>query len=115
MAFYKEPCIHCGNFISRDSHFCPKCGSMSPFVYSCPDCLHEISKGDAICQGCGRPLYIICPKCMEKTFIQDTCERCGESLMILCPDKRCESRQFFENKKCTACGKTLPKQNTKFK
>ncbi len=109
MAFYKEPCIHCGNLISRDSHFCPKCGSMSPFGYSCPSCHHEIIKGDAVCEGCGRPLYILCPKCMEKTFVQEACERCGESLLIRCPDKRCESMQFFENKKCTACGKTLSK------
>lgn len=107
MAFYKEPCIHCGTLLPRDSHFCSKCGSRNPFIFSCPACLHEIRQGDAVCLGCGRHLYIFCPKCLEKTFVQDICERCGESLLVQCPNKRCGSMQFFENSKCTACGKKL--------
>ena len=50
MAEYKQPCIHCGGFIERDSRFCPKCGSMSPFGYHCPQCLKAVEKGQAICR-----------------------------------------------------------------
>ncbi|MEN6313077.1 MAG: zinc ribbon domain-containing protein [Clostridiaceae bacterium] len=107
MAFYKEPCIHCGTLLSRDSHFCSKCGSRNPFVYSCPTCLREIHREETVCSGCGRPLYILCPKCLEKTFVQDTCDHCGESLLVQCKNIRCGSAQFFENIKCNACGKKL--------
>jgi ribosomal protein L37E len=29
--------------------------------------------------------------------------------MILCESKRCGQLQYFENKKCTACGKPIKK------
>ncbi|NMA34830.1 MAG: hypothetical protein GX940_09845 [Clostridiaceae bacterium] len=109
MAFYKEPCIHCGYFLPRDAQFCSGCGSRSPFIYSCPTCLREIKKEENFCLGCGRPLYIMCPKCLEKTFIQERCEHCGESFLVQCPNKRCQAYQFFQNTKCTACGKVLRK------
>ena len=107
MASYKQPCIHCGALLDRDVRFCPKCGSGSPFGYLCPTCLRPIEKGDAICGGCGRPLVVTCPFCAEKTFVQERCERCGESLMTSCENKRCGVLQFFENTRCTACGKKL--------
>jgi hypothetical protein len=109
MAFYKQPCIHCGQYIDSDSRFCTKCGSHSPFGYNCPTCLREIQKGDAVCPGCGRPLYIACPHCKGRTFVQDNCDACGKGLMILCQNSRCGQMQFFENIKCTACGKKLQK------
>ncbi len=113
MAFYKEPCIHCGQLIDADSHFCTKCGSHSPFCYNCPSCLRVIQKGDAVCPGCGRPLYIQCPHCNGTTFVQDNCEQCGKSLMVQCESKRCLQLQFFQNMKCTACGKKIKAQLAK--
>jgi len=110
MASYKQPCKHCGAFINRDALFCPKCGSRSPFVDSCPTCLYQVNRGDVLCAGCGRPLYITCSKCEKRTFVQDKCEHCGHDFMVQCPNKRCGSMQFFENKKCTACGKSLKKE-----
>lgn len=44
MAGYKQPCIHCNSFISRDVRYCPVCNSSSPFGYSCPACLAFIQK-----------------------------------------------------------------------
>lgn len=110
MAFYKQPCIHCRILIERDSRFCPGCGSRNPFNYLCPTCLRIIEKGDSICAGCGRPLYLTCPACKGRTFIQEKCECCGVSLMIVCGNPRCKQLQFFENEKCTACGKKIKKK-----
>ena len=113
MAFYKQPCIHCGMLLDRDARFCPKCASGSPFGYACPSCLRPIQRGEAICQGCGRPLYVPCPACGQVTFVQERCERCGSGLMVTCPNKRCGQLQFFQNTKCTACGKKLPAMTQK--
>ncbi|MDR1796661.1 MAG: zinc ribbon domain-containing protein [Clostridiales Family XIII bacterium] len=109
MATYKQPCIHCGALVERDARFCPSCGSGSPFGYLCPACLRSVQKGsEAVCAGCGRPLYTTCPICGGRTFVaQERCEACGAYLMIRCPNKRCGVAQFFENGKCTACGKTI--------
>ena len=107
MATYKQPCIHCGGLLERDARFCPACGSMSPFGYACPSCLREVKKDQPICAGCGRPLYIACPLCGERTFVQEKCESCGKWLMVRCGNVRCGVLQFFENKKCTACGKKI--------
>ncbi len=105
MAFYKQPCVHCGEFIDRDVRFCPKCGSHSPFGYACPTCLRPIEKDQRICSGCGRPLYVVCPACGKQTFVAERCQVCSAGLMIQCPNPRCGQMQFFQNKKCTACGK----------
>ena len=108
MATYKQTCIHCGTLVDRDARFCPTCGSNSPFGYHCPTCLHEIEKvTQALCAGCGRQLYIVCPICGARTFVQEKCEVCGVSLMIRCKNPRCGVGQFFENEKCTACGKKI--------
>lgn len=107
MAFYKQPCIHCGRFIEKDARFCPYCQSGSPFGYLCPSCLNPIEKGQRVCSSCGRSLYINCPKCGKQTFVQERCEACGTSLMILCQNPRCGVMQFFENTKCNACGKKI--------
>lgn len=113
MATYKQPCIHCGNFLDTGSRFCPKCGSNSPFGYNCPKCLHEIQKDFQLCPGCGRQLYITCPHCGRRTFVQETCESCGKTLMVPCSNKRCGVMQFFENERCTACGKKIKNQLAK--
>jgi len=107
MAFYKEPCIHCGAYVDRDVRFCPSCGSRSPFGYQCPTCLITIKKGQALCSGCGRPLYVECPHCGGRTFVDSNCELCGKSLLIPCSNVRCQELQFFQNEKCTACGKKI--------
>lgn len=107
MASYKQPCAHCGAFVERDSRFCPSCGSTSPFGYQCPSCLAPIAKGQNLCAKCGRALYVACPTCKGRTFVQDKCERCGASLLIKCGNPRCGANQFFENTKCTACGKKI--------
>lgn len=112
MAGYKKPCVRCGSFIEADSRFCPACGSGSPFGYLCPTCLRPAEKTQAVCSGCGRPLYVVCPHCGGRTFVQETCEQCGAPLMIRCENPRCGAAQFFENTKCTACGKKLrPKES----
>lgn len=104
MAFYKQPCIHCGAYIDQDARFCPACGSQSPFGYLCPACLRPVEKSSQICAGCGRPLYVACPVCGGKTFVQEKCEQCGCCLTVRCQNSRCRALQFFENTKCTACG-----------
>ncbi len=107
MATYKMPCIHCGNLIDGDSHFCEFCGSRSPLGYSCPSCLRSITKGQMRCPGCGRSLTIICPHCGKNTFVDDRCEVCGKTLLVPCANSRCREQQFFQNEKCTACGKKI--------
>ncbi len=107
MAGYKQPCIHCNSFISRDVRYCPVCNSSSPFGYSCPACLASIQKGQSVCSQCGRALYVDCIKCGKSTFVQEKCEHCGTSLMVRCGNPRCGVEQFFENTKCTACGKKI--------
>jgi len=107
MAFFRQPCIHCGTFIEGDARVCPGCGSRSPFGALCPACLRPIQKGQALCDSCGRSLYTICPFCGRETFVGQACTACGQSLMVRCANKRCGAEQFFENTKCTACGKKI--------
>lgn len=107
MASYKQCCVHCGTLIDRDVRFCHVCGSQSPFGYLCPSCLRPVEKGQMICSGCGRSLYIFCPYCNKQTFVQERCEQCGKYLMVKCENKRCGVTQFFQNEKCTACGKKI--------
>ena len=110
MASYKQPCIHCGEFIERDARVCHKCYSRSPFGYHCPSCHREIERGQPVCSGCSRSLFVTCPTCGQQTFADERCERCGAGLMIRCTNQRCGELQFFENEKCTACGKKIKKQ-----
>ncbi|HHU50054.1 MAG: double zinc ribbon domain-containing protein [Caldicoprobacterales bacterium] len=112
MASYKQPCIHCNTFINRDARYCPTCQSGSPFGYSCPTCLASIEKGQPVCSQCGRALYVTCINCGKPTFVQEKCEHCGVGLMVRCANPRCGAEQFFENTKCTACGKKI-KSNKK--
>ena len=107
MATYKQPCMHCGSLVDRDARFCPTCGSSTPFGYHCPNCLRSVEKGQKVCSGCGRLLYITCPYCKEQTFVQDVCERCEKNLTVKCDNKLCGSMQFFMNEKCTVCGKKI--------
>ena len=111
MATYKQPCIHCGEFIERDSRLCSRCGSRSPFGYSCPSCLKTVERNQALCSGCGKPLNITCPYCGQTTFVSEKCGVCGKSLMIACENKRCGQLQHFENKLCTACGKSIDQKS----
>lgn len=107
MASFKKPCAHCGTLVDADARFCPGCGSMSPFDFLCPSCNRPVLKGQILCAGCGRPLYVECPSCGAQTFAQERCEACGAGLMVRCANHRCGALQFFENEKCTACGKKL--------
>lgn len=107
MAVYKQPCIHCGTLIERFAKYCQACGSSSPFGYVCPSCRTPIEKCQNVCSGCGKELYVLCPYCNQKTFVQDRCEQCAQSLMVTCTNKRCGEQQFFQNVKCTACGKKI--------
>jgi len=110
MATYKQPCIQCGKFIERDSRFCSNCGSMNPFGYRCPTCLKSIERENILCSGCGRSLSTACPYCKQQTFVgSENCDQCAKSLMIHCESKRCDALQFFENSKCTVCGKPIKK------
>jgi predicted nucleic acid-binding Zn ribbon protein len=96
--------------VERDAHNCPKCASRSPFGYHCPTCLKPIERGNAVCSGCGRPLVTTCPFCGGQTFVGcERCDACGQTLMIRCESKRCGELQFFENAKCTVCGKPIKK------
>ena len=107
MASYNQPCLHCGTLIERDARLCPLCGSRNPFGFHCPTCLAPVSKGHRVCANCGRSLYVLCPACKGTTFAQEKCEACGAGLTVRCANPRCGAEQFFENTKCTACGKKL--------
>ena len=110
MATYKQPCIHCGKMIERDSRICSKCASHSPFGYHCPACLKKIERGNLVCSGCGNNLMTVCFFCNGPTFAgSEKCDTCGRSVMIRCESKRCANLQFFENTKCTVCGKPIKK------
>ena len=113
MATYKKPCIHCGALIDGDARFCVSCGSMSPFGYLCPSCSRPIEKGQPLCAGCGRQLYTVCPTCGGRTFVGERCDACGAGLMVYCDNPRCGALQFFENIKCTACGKKIKSKLTR--
>lgn len=110
MAGYDKPCIGCGNFIGYDSKFCPVCGRLSPFNDACPSCNAEIKRGWLKCPSCGRDLNITCPHCGATTFVAERCDSCKGSLMIRCEYKNCMAPQFFQNNKCTACGKKIKNQ-----
>ncbi|MDD2426527.1 MAG: hypothetical protein PHR78_02530 [Eubacteriales bacterium] len=107
MAGYKHPCVHCGNLIDHDARYCVYCNSRSPFGHLCPTCLKPIEKTQTICSACGRPLFVACPNCGQQTFVEERCQACGYSLLIPCQNKRCGELQFFQNEKCTACGKVF--------
>jgi len=108
MASYKKPCIHCNEMIEGDSRVCTKCASRSPFGYNCPNCNKEIQRGYAVCSGCGRGLLTVCPFCSGQTFVgSERCDICRKPLLVYCENKRCGQLQFFENQKCTACGKPI--------
>ncbi|MCL1917768.1 MAG: hypothetical protein FWG14_05565 [Peptococcaceae bacterium] len=109
MATYKQPCLHCGAMIERDSRICPQCHSLSPYGYRCPTCLRTIQKGQQVCSGCRRTLYVPCPTCKNMTFTGERCDFCGQGLMVHCTDSRCGNLQFFENMYCTDCGKKINK------
>jgi hypothetical protein len=66
-----------------------------------------VEKGQAVCSGCGRSLYVNCPTCGQQTFAEERCEACKSGLMIHCTNPLCGELQFFENVKCTACGKKI--------
>jgi hypothetical protein len=52
----------------------------------------------------------VCPFCNGQTFVgSEICDVCGKSLMIFCENNRCREPQFFENLKCTVCGKAIKK------
>ena len=107
MATYKQPCIHCSEFIERDDRICKKCYSRSPFGYHCPTCLRSVEKNQSLCSGCGRSLFVTCLTCKQQTFADGRCGICGSGLMIYCENPRCGELQFFDNVKCTACGKKI--------
>ena len=49
-----------------------------------------------------------CPRFGQWVFVgDDVCGSCGASLLIICPNKLCHQPQFFENTKCTVCGKRI--------
>lgn len=105
MAGYNKPCIGCGTFIAYDSKFCPTCGRNSPFYDACPSCMAEIKREWKRCPSCGRGLYIACPHCAQLTFVCDKCDSCHQPLTRPCENTLCGSQQFFQNVKCTDCGK----------
>ena len=107
MASYKQPCLQCGTYIDRDVQICPFCQSNSPFGFRCPTCRVTITKNQWICANCGRSLYVSCPHCGKQTFVQDRCDVCKGSLLKQCQNRRCRASQFFENIRCTACGKLI--------
>lgn len=111
MAGYDKPCIGCGSFIGYDSHFCPVCGRQSPFYDACPSCGAEIKRAWQRCASCGRELHIVCPHCGQPTFVGEKCDKCGQSLMVRCSNKLCQGMQFFQNEKCTLCGKKIKDKN----
>jgi len=80
MASYKQPCIHCGNFIESDLRFCPFCGSSGPFGYNCPNCMRSVEKAYRLCPACGQMLYVNCPSCSNEAFICEKCAVCGTNL-----------------------------------
>ncbi len=78
--------------------------------HRCPNCIKPIARGNVVCSSCGRQLITLCPFCGGQTFAgSERCDACGHSLMVQCENKRCGELQYFENAKCTVCGKPLKK------
>lgn len=111
MAGYQQPCRVCGAFVARDSRFCPSCSSSAPFVDLCPSCHHQVARGQRVCAGCGRGLAVTCPACQATSFVGERCDACGAAFVVRCPDRRCQALQFFENDRCTACGKKIKEKD----
>ena len=114
MATYKKPCVHCNTYIDGDVSFCPACGSRSPFGYLCPTCRTPVTREQKACANCGRALSVTCPSCGQLTFAGDTCDKCKASLLIQCNNPRCGQMQFFQNTKCTACGKRYDQEESSY-
>jgi hypothetical protein len=53
---------------------------------------------------------VICPTCGGRTFADERCELCNAGLMIHCSNSRCGELQFFENSRCTVCGKKIKRE-----
>ncbi len=113
MAGYNKQCIGCGELIGYDNRFCPICGRVSPFYDACPSCMAQIKREWQRCPSCGRSLYIACPFCAQKTYVSDKCDNCHAPLTVQCENKLCRSQQFFENQKCTECGKKIKHKGRK--
>lgn len=107
MTSYVKQCIHCGEMISKDAKYCPKCKSRNPFIIRCPEYFREVTKDQKECSCCGRKLIVKCPFCGEMSFVLDQCEKCGTCFLIECFNKRCGEMVFFQNEYCTMCGRRL--------
>jgi RNA polymerase subunit RPABC4/transcription elongation factor Spt4 len=107
MATYMQPCIHCGHLVDSGENHCPNCTSSHPFTLVCPQCRQSVTATQAVCPDCGRGLYIACPHCGGRTFAQEFCQLCNRPLTVTCPNKACRDRQFYQNTRCTACGRPI--------
>ena len=95
----RVPHTECTEFTDWEVNFEPTCT--------------EVGQKYRFCLECGTKIELlgenemICPSCGKNTFVQEKCEHCGAGLMVYCENKRCGALQFFQNTKCTACGKKI--------
>ena len=108
------PCPFCGNMVSKDADYCPKCGHtmVEPpkpeppkkiTKWTCEKCGHEVETEH--CPDCGKkrppwpkPTWV-CPDCGKRDLASDHCPRCGAARPI-------EPKPW----ECKVCGrKDIPK------
>ncbi len=79
-------CPDCGNFISRESKFCPLCGHQQVVFSQCSNCGKNLPPHAKFCPRCGhpadeKPVARKCPNCSAENMPGSVfCNQCGEKL-----------------------------------
>lgn len=71
-------CRKCGNRMSPDAVFCPKCGEKKAVALLCIHCSAELTEGAVFCSKCGKRQSMSCPSCHAELPPDALfCPRCG--------------------------------------
>jgi membrane protease subunit (stomatin/prohibitin family) len=79
-------CPDCGNFIPKESKFCPLCGHQQVVFDQCNNCGKNLPPNARFCPKCGhpadeKPVPKKCPKCKTENMPDASfCNHCGEKL-----------------------------------
>ena len=71
-------CRKCGNRMSPDAVFCPKCGEKKAVALLCIHCSAELTEGAVFCSKCGKRQSMSCPSCHAELPPDALfCPKCG--------------------------------------